>query len=397
MKRILFVDDEPSVLDGLRRTLRAWRGEWETAFARSGHEALALMAEQPFDVIVSDMRMPGMDGAQLLDEVTRRFPSAVRIMLSGQADRESVVRCVGPTHQYLSKPCEAAQLKATIDRALSLRQWMNEPSIQRVIAQVTSLPSLPALYSELVAELQSPDCSLTRIGEIIARDVAMTAKIMQLVNSSYFSLRQPVTTPQQAATVLGTDLLRALVLSINVLSSGEQVRVPGFNINHLLDHSLAVGVAAKALARVAGEISIANDSFVAGVLHDIGKLVLAHNLPDRYATVLELVARERLPTWAAECEVFGSSHAEVGAYLLSLWGLPDALIEAVAFHHQPRRCSRQAISAATTVHLANCWRHEQEEKATEPMSPVDEVHLAAIGCNEKLAAWREALHAGSRQ
>ncbi|HVA47409.1 MAG TPA: response regulator [Pirellulales bacterium] len=392
MKRILFVDDEPSVLDGLRRMLRAWRGEWEPAFAAGGSEALALLAERPFDVVVSDMRMPGMDGAQLLDEVTRRYPSIVRIILSGQADRESVLRCIGPTHQYLSKPCGAAELRATIERALALRQWLDEPTIQHVIANVSSLPGLPALYTELVAELQSPDCSLARIGEIIGRDVAMTAKIMQLVNSSYFGLRQRVGTPQQAAAALGTEVLRALVLSIKAFSHEDQIKLPGFDIERLFEHSLAVGATARALARLSGgATALVNDSFVAGVLHDVGKLALARSLPERYAKVLALADNEGLPRCVAETEILGCSHAEVGAYLLGLWGLPDALIEAVAFHHQPRRCGRQMVGAAATVHLANGWEHERTAGDGEPFLPVDQEYVAAVGWAEKLGHWREVL------
>src|SRR5262245_37814840 len=100
MKKILFVDDEPNVLQGLERMLRSMRHEWEMQFAMSGPAALERLAEQTFDVIVSDMRMPGMTGAQLLTEVSQRHPHIVRIILSGQADQEDILRSVGPTHQY---------------------------------------------------------------------------------------------------------------------------------------------------------------------------------------------------------------------------------------------------------------------------------------------------------
>lgn len=392
MKRILFVDDEPCVLDGLRRMLRAWRHEWHAAFARSAAEALQMLKTDPFDVIVSDMRMPGVDGAQLLDEVMHRYPSMVRIILSGQAERESVLRCVGPTHQYLSKPCDAAQLRETIERAVALRQWMAEPSVQRVIAQVTSLPSVPMLYTQLVTELQSSDSSLQRIGEIVSSDVAMTAKIMQLVNSSYFSLRQRVATPQQAAALLGTEVLRALVLSVHLFAHHEEIALARFHLDRLFDHSLAVATLAKALARGAGcAPSVVNDSFVAGILHDVGKLVLARNLTEQYRDALDLAHRARVPLSVAEAEVFGCSHAEVGAYLLGLWGLADALVEAVAFHHDPRRCGGQSFGAATAVHVANGWEHERHTGTDEPSLPIDEAYLDSIGCADKLPLWRAAF------
>jgi putative nucleotidyltransferase with HDIG domain len=257
---------------------------------------------------------------------------------------------------------------------------------------------VPTVYNELIAELQSPDCSLNRLGDIVARDVAMTAKVMHLVNSSYFGLRQRVGTPQQAAAVLGTEVLRALVLSISVFSSPATTGLLGSQIDSLFDHSLAVGTTARALARLAGGgTTLVNDSFVAGVLHDVGKLVLAQNLAQQYAAVVETARRERLPWSAAEADILGCSHAEVGAYLLGLWGFPDALIEAVAFHHNPRRCGSQAFCAATTVHLANVWEHERAAKDGEAFLPIDEDYLAAIGCRDKLAQWRQALKISSER
>ena len=117
-KRILFVDDESMVLSGLQRSLRLMRSEWEMVFAPGGNEALAAMDLQPFDIIVTDMRMPGMDGAQLLEEVQRRSPQTLRMVLSGQSDRETILRSVNPAHQFISKPCEGEELKSQVDPCL---------------------------------------------------------------------------------------------------------------------------------------------------------------------------------------------------------------------------------------------------------------------------------------
>ncbi|HEX5445737.1 MAG TPA: response regulator [Pirellulales bacterium] len=389
MKRILFVDDDSGVLDGLRRMLRGMRHEWETVFTGSGAEALRLLEQIPFDVVVTDMRMPGMDGAQLLEEVMRRHAETIRIVLSGQADGESVLRSIGSAHQYLSKPCDESTVKATIARALLLRQWISEPTIKQLVARVTSLPSLPSLYAELVAELRSAESSIQRIAAIISRDVGMTAKILQLVNSSYFGLRQRVATPSQAVAHLGIDVLRALVLSVHTFAEYEGLTLAGFSIDALFDHSLAVGALAKQVVQKAGGTAEqANDALVAGMLHDVGKLVLASNLQDRYAAALTLARREPMPLVAAENEVFGCSHAEVGAYLLALWGLSDAVVEAVAFHHQPARSAVQSFSALTAVHVANALARECELSPREP-SPIDDDYLAGLGLFDRLPGWRE--------
>jgi DNA-binding NtrC family response regulator len=153
-RRILFVDDEPNVLSGLRRMLRSMREEWDFEFAGSGREALEVMQRTAVEVIVTDMRMPGMDGSQLLDEVLQRHPQVVRIVLSGQSDTETVLRSVRPTHQFLSKPCDAETLKATVARACALRDLMAEPSLKDLVSRISTLPSMPSLYLEVVKELR---------------------------------------------------------------------------------------------------------------------------------------------------------------------------------------------------------------------------------------------------
>lgn len=180
---VLFVDDEPRVLDGLRRMLRSLRREWEMAFANSGQEALEIMARRPYDVIVSDMRMPGMDGAQLLDEVMRHHPDTIRIVLSGQSDQEQILQSMRPTHQYLTKPCSAETLQGTIRRAMKLRALLTDDKARALVGSTGSVPSLPAFYLELMEELDSSDPSIRDIVAIVSRDAAMTAKVLQVANS----------------------------------------------------------------------------------------------------------------------------------------------------------------------------------------------------------------------
>jgi putative nucleotidyltransferase with HDIG domain len=375
VKHVLFVDDDQAVLDGLRRMLRSMRHEWDTAFVTSGVAALDWLDRQPVDVLVTDMRMPDMDGAQLLEHVMRRHPDVVRIVLSGQVDRESALRAIGPTHQYLSKPCDEATLKATISRALTLRQWLLEPTVKHIVAQVTALPHLPSLYTKLVEELQGADCSMKRVGEIIGQDVGMAAKIMQLVNSSYFGLRQRAGTPQDAAALLGIDALRSLVLSVHVFGHYQHVNPDCCRIEQLYAHSVEVGTLSKRLAREAGApASVVNDAFTAGMLHDVGKLLLASQMEHKYLEVIALVTGEGLDLTDAEGAVLGCSHAEAGAYLLGLWGLPDAVVQAVSLHHSVHQPPPPDGTPLGFVQVANrlahdCDRPIRDGDSREPKSP----------------------------
>ena len=224
MKRILFVDDEPMVLDGLRRMLRGMRNEWEMEFATSGHDALKILDGKRFNVIVTDMRMPGMDGCQLLNHVKELHPQVVRIVLSGHSDKDMVLKSIGPVHQFLSKPCDAETIKTTVARVCSMRDIMEDEALIKVVSGVESLPSLPELYSEVVDEVNSAEGSLNRVGEIISRDSGMSAKILQLVNSAFFGLPRHITSPVRAVQLLGLETVKALVLTVKIFSMFSRVR-----------------------------------------------------------------------------------------------------------------------------------------------------------------------------
>lgn len=391
MRRILFVDDEPKVLEGLQRMLRSMRHKWEIEFAPGGAAALEALAQKPFDVVVSDMRMPGMNGAQLLTEVRKQHPQVMRIILSGYSDQEMIMKSVGPAHQYLSKPCDATHLKVTVERACALRDLLTNDSLQRLVSQIQLLPSLPSLYVELIGELQSSNASTKKVAEIIAQDLGMSTKILQLVNSAFFGLRQTVSSPAEAASLLGVDTIMSLVLSHQIFSQFSQAEVPGFSSTALWSHSLAVGVFSKRIAKAEDqEHKMTEDAFAAGLLHDSGKLVLAANLPSLYSEMLAQADAQNLTLVEAERKCFGAAHPEVGAYLLGLWGLPDTIVEAVAFHHDPSQCPAQSFSPLTAVHVANTLHHEAlnvDRKADEYKPDLD--YLTHLGLAERLPAWRE--------
>lgn len=390
-KRILFVDDEAMVLDGLRRMLRPLRDEWEMEFCESGPIALARMAVSPFDVIVSDMRMPGMNGAELLTRVMELYPRTVRLILSGHADNDLIMKCVGSTHQFLAKPCDPEAIKATVRRAAATDGALQSDPLKALVGQMSRLPSIPSLYREIVEALQDPDVPMSVVGRIIGRDISMSAQILKLVNSAFFGLRRRVSSPDEAATFLGLDTLRSLVLSLNAFSQFEGVRVEGFFFSDLWLHSLETGAAAKAVALCErADRKLADEAFVSGLLHDTGKVVMAANFPDRYTEVVRLVQAEGLEPCDAERRIFGASHPDVGGYLLGLWGLPVPVVEAIAFHHCPRLGAEQTFSPLTAVHVADALTHcaaAPERASAEPR--LDFEYLNDLGLTARVPVWRQ--------
>ncbi len=395
-KRVLFVDDQPNVLAGLRRALRGLRHEWDMEFAEGGEAALQLLSQRPFDAVVSDMRMPGIDGTQLLERVKQEYPDTVRIVLSGQSDQAAIMRTVGPAHQYLTKPCQVETLKSTVARACALRDKFAQPALQRLVCQTSTLPSLPATFTKLMDELNAPEPSVRRVGELVSQDVAMTAKLMQLVNSSFFGLPHRVESPAHAAALLGLNLLKPLALSASIFSQYDN-RLKDFSLDALVDHSLAVSMLAQRIVNAQGKHKrMAEDALLAGLLHDVGQLVLADNLPLEYGETLRLARTQRKPLWEAEYETLGATHADIGGYLLGLWGCPNSIVEAVSFHHEPQHCAETKFSALTAVHVANVFDNEARTDSGLALAvECDNSYLGHLGVAGRLPAWRELVPEGA--
>lgn len=389
--RILFVDDEQNIMDGIQLLLRPLRNQWDMSFATSGTEALKLMETGPFDVVVSDMRMPGMDGAQLLAEVSRRSPETVRMILSGYSDQASVMRTVKLAHQYLSKPCPAEELKSAINKALRLREIIRSGPLKQFISRIESLPPLPHLYQQLMGELQNDNSSLQRIGDIISQDVAMTSSILRMVNSAFFGLPTHVSSLHHAVKLLGVETIRVLVLSIGLFSYAGTFSFANFSLERLWAHSTRVSCFCRTIAEVERQNAVVRDDcFIAGMLHDLGKLVLATTMPEDYREVLARVQGGGLRLHVAEREAFGVSHAEVGAYLLSLWGFKDSITEAVCWHHEPQRIISAGFSPLLVVAVANHFDHDLVRLNTHREWRADEIPSIPMENHvTRLLEWRK--------
>lgn len=391
--KILFVDDEVIMLQGLSRSLRSMRKEWDCEFAGSGKEALSILSEKDFDLVVSDMRMPEMDGAELLTQVKTNYPETMRFVLSGQAEERVFLRSLGSMHQFLAKPCDFEVLKEAVNRGVSLRSYLNSNvEIKKLLLEINSLPSLPDLYCQLMDELGSSNSSLESIGEIISQDMGMTAKILQVANSGFFGYSQKISSPIHAVQILGIDMVQNLVLTYEVFSKLGEFKTGKIFIDRIWRHSVTVAATAMLLAREEGaDKEVQNFSFTAGLLHEVGKIILILNFPDKFKEFLELKLRNQdRSNYELEEEVFGFSHAKIGAYLVGLWGLPDPIVEAILFHEAPAECSTATLSPLTFLHVANAFEEEDigEDYLDIPLE-IDQEYLGKAGLAHRVSKWAE--------
>lgn len=394
-KKILFVDDSPVLLEFYGMLFHSMKEQWELFLAADGPTALKLMEASPIDVIVSDMHMPGMNGPELFNEVLRRHPKTARIILSGELEDETVAECVGATHQFLAKPCDFNALKSALARICGLDNWLQDDQLKSVIGRLGKLPSLPAIFFQLNAALASPDTAAEDVGDIVASDPAMTAKLLQFVNSAFFGVPRAVSHPAEAVQILGYGTVRSLVLAHHVFASFEKPTGGLFEIGPLWQHSLKCGLTAKRIAeRESFDHARVDESFVSGLLHDIGKLALAAGLPDDYEQALKLAQRSGISRRNAEQVVFGTTHAEVGAYLIGLWGLPATIVEAVGLHHRPSESAVKQLGPLTAVHAADVLIAEPTPRpADHSQLPFDMPYLTAIGVASHVETWRAAVPA----
>jgi response regulator RpfG family c-di-GMP phosphodiesterase len=358
--RILFVDDERQVLDGLRNLLRRERNRWDLVFAVGGQAALDAFHERPFDVVVSDMRMPGIDGPALLAQIKREHPATVRVILSGQADREAVLRAIPSAQQFLAKPCSEPTLRRTLERIERLGRLVANPAVRASIGGLNGLPTPGPMRARLEQALS--EHSRQQVTDVVREDPALALKVLQLASWECFGPRRTASSIEHAVDTVGLELIADLVEAAAEPPRDRQIE--------------ALQRRARATARLAERLvstpAHGPEAFIAGLLHDVALLAVAGHPP------------EDGPAPGPQ------ELADLGAYLLTVWGLPDAVVDAVIHHRAPARTGRLEQDILGAVHMAVALTGEglaRAGQATGPL-PLDLDYVEALGLTRQLPGWR---------
>jgi HD-like signal output (HDOD) protein/ActR/RegA family two-component response regulator len=385
--RVLFVDDDACILGGLADSLRRRPSGWDARFALGGEAALDVIAAQRFDVVVSDLSMPRVDGIAVLSRAREVQPDAARIILSGGAERGAALAAARVAHRYIAKPFREEDVRAAVERAWRLRSMLREEGWRRAAGGVMALPSCPRIYTELSELIADPDATATDAAAILERDVAMTAKVLQLVNSAFFGLARRVSRIPEAVHYLGLSTLRALVLHAGAFEAFAPTRpIEGFDIHALQRRS---HLAARIAQRMAPDRPTREDAFTASMLHGVGLLVLARSDPYELGELIAAADDRAMALHEVEYEWRGSSDAELGAYVLGMWGLPDPIVEGVAHHHRADRLLAPGLEIALVVHVATVLAAELVPGALAAApGRLDMATLAAAGAADEVPAWR---------
>ncbi|MGB5105396.1 MAG: response regulator [Candidatus Zixiibacteriota bacterium] len=377
---------QQDIADDLRFGLGKPENGWNLKFVASGAEAISELNDNEYEFVLSELVLPDQDVASLFEQIRENHPGIVRFVLSANDNREIMMRATSQAHQAISKPVKADTLRMQISNSLALRGVLTDEKLHSRIAKISSLPTLPTIYNQLVLEMQSENASMQKVANLIKQDVSITAKLLQMTNSAFFGLSSRVENPLQAANLLGMDTVKSLVLTAGVFSQFNDPGLPGFSIDTIYNHSLAVGASARHFANAFGlGRKQAEDALMAGMLHDIGKLVLLTNFHDELSQSISLAQKENLPMHEAERRILGVSHCEIGAHLLSLWGMSDLILEAVTLHDTPKNTANPMVNILASVHIANAFDHDQNMPERDPkFTHADMDYLTRLGLNTQV-------------
>ena len=346
-----------------------------------------------FDIVVTDVLMPGRDGTALLEEIRETHPAVIRAVLTGKGDPAPPGRLLALAHNVVQKPASSRELGGLLTRAERIRALLPEPSVRAVVGRLKSLPHAPRVYSNLMKATESGGKSASDIAQIVAQDPAITAKVLQLANSSFFRTGKAIATVEEAVIQLGLVVLRNLVLSVEVFSQTPKLPPSsGLSIEGLRRHALAVG---RLASRMSPTPALSPLAFLTGVLHDIGLLILGSTEPLLLARSLRAVRAEGRPLPMAQRDVMGIAHHQAGAYLLGLWGLPQEVMEAIAAFDEPwpaPRTMEPELDLTVILHLSSALIDECRPVSDllEPgVGVLDDELLAALAIEHRLPTWRQ--------
>jgi HD-like signal output (HDOD) protein len=388
-RQILYVA-EPSRNATFEAELLGINPAWTVAISESATQAITQLRQRTFDAVVTNDQLADMDGFRLLDMVQQQHPQMHRLIFADLTDAKTVLKTTGITHQCIPKPANSRVLQNVLERVFNLNIWLSNPSVRQLLGRLKLVPSPPDLYLAIIRVLRDPNGDLDEVSSRAAQDPAITARLLQLANSAALGLRHKVVNVGEAIGYLGLETTRSLVLLAHAFNHCNSSRKPTPHIERLWKHSLQTGSLARRIAREeAASHSVMDEAFLAGLLHDIGELLLMVNLPQEYEVVLNKALKTRAPIWQIEWEQFGATHAELGAHLMAIWNMPLSVVEALALHHHPTRLLSHDFGPLAAVHVADVFEQELAS-AEESGSHLELDYLSDLGLSDRLDHWRAA-------
>jgi len=388
-KNILFVDDEENILKGLRRMLMRKRREWNMIFAAGGEEALTRCRQADIDIIVTDMRMPVMDGLELLTRIMEENPEIIRFVLSGQAEKDVVFGVIKAAHRFLSKPHNSDLMKEKIERVLNARDMISKRRLAGLIAGPDPVRTTYKSLLEMKNELKKDDPDILTIKRIVKSDMVIAAAFMKFASSGFFMERAPEVDPQKIIDTIGIDTIKELVQKYDNFSSfrGESPEDNAADV--ISDHSVIISrTSRKIAAGVTDDPKLISESGIAGLLHDIGRNIFL-SFEENGGSFIDIIKDEFSDEFVDfERNTVCSTHGTAGAVLGTLWGYPESIIRALMYHHNPSDSNSSCFECLTAVHVAESLAGERNGNRENCL---DTEYLRNLRLDNKIKEWQKLI------
>lgn len=386
---LLFLTKYLNLIEAIKEKLGIKGYDWRITTCSNEKEGLKLLSMDEYDGIIADAHINHVSGCKFLNKIRRIYPRAIRILIDDEFNIEESAKNFTVAHQFLPYPFPPEQLLDVIQRAYQLRYYLKQERIKFLTNKLQFVPSLPSLYFELIQALRNSEINLDRLVEIIEKDMGVASKLLHIVNSAYFGIPRYVTNLRETITILGLNMLKSLILVSHIFTQLDQKTIQFLPVESLWQHSQWTGLLAQkiAITENMGQ-NITDYCYIGGLLHKIGIVILATQFPKEYKEVFKSFKEKKIPLHESEINKFGSSHAEVGGNLLSLWGIADPIVEAVAFHITPNAYDFHNVIPIAATHIGNYLASKSiEQNPWDSISTIDEVYLRKLNLYKKFNDW----------
>ncbi len=331
-KKILFVDDELQILKSLNRLFMDT--QYELFTAESGKMALEILATEKIDMIITDMRMPEMDGCQLLERVKKLYPNSLRIILSGYTDKNTILEALknNTAKLYILKPWENDKLLLLVDQLFETENLLRDSELLGLINRIDELPTLKNSYCQIM-DLVDRDADLVEISNAIEKDQSMATKILHIINSAFYEVKTG--SVKHAITYLGLSNIRNILFPTAIIDSFTMSGIYGTRLELLWNHSFLCSKIVTIIYQKLLRKKLSEHEISAGLLHNIGIVLLLKLYPEKYIEIFYKIEQAKKSSLEIEQEILHVTHQQTGGYLLRWWELPHPIIESALYHHTP--------------------------------------------------------------
>lgn len=389
MRNVLFVDDEAMLLKLYDIFFNQKADKWKAYICSDPNEVNEIIKNNPVDIVVSDYNMLNMDGAEVLKKVVEKFPWVIRIIITASYDEAQRLKALNYAHRCIIKPAKLKDMESDIENAFMIFKSDISRIVRTKITGIDSLPAIPKIFKELTDEInKGEDASLGEIAKIVAKDPNMSVNILKIINSPFFSKDKNIVKAEHAVTMLGLNIVKSLILSAELIKIFPVTNENAKLIDDVIEHSTLCAQLMKLIfeyEKKSGNVKPEDVDLAEtiGMLHDVGKIMLASLYPALYRDIHDIKHSSDESFSGLERHIIGVDHAEVAAYLLSLWGLPSKIPEIISKHCRISNLHRDKDIFLRAIHFVNYITDYIENKNDIP--PED---YGPIKNNEK---WYQAI------